>query len=119
MARLYTVAFAIALVIRIIPASIGSIWQRSSRDPAALQEDRGSYLLLNVAIVVGLVVGFGLAAVWTGAAIAWFRPQVTIAGIVLIVLGAALRWWAIAVLGRYFTRDVAVRSTQSVVESGP
>jgi protein-S-isoprenylcysteine O-methyltransferase Ste14 len=32
---------------------------------------------------------------------------------------AALRWWAIITLGRYFTIDVAVRSTQSVVQSGP
>jgi hypothetical protein len=57
----------------------------------------------------------GLVAVWTGAAIPWFRPQVTIAGIVLILLGVALRWWAIVTLGRYFTFDVAVRSTQTVV----
>jgi protein-S-isoprenylcysteine O-methyltransferase Ste14 len=38
---------------------------------------------------------------------------------VVILLGTALRWWAIFTLGRYFTIDVAVRSTQSVVQSGP
>ncbi len=31
----------------------------------------------------------------------------------------ALRWWAIFTLGRYFTFEVAVRSTQAVVQSGP
>jgi protein-S-isoprenylcysteine O-methyltransferase len=44
---------------------------------------------------------------------------VTIAGIVLILLGVALRWWPIFTLGRSFTFDVAVRSTQAVVQSGP
>lgn len=67
----------------------------------------------------GVIVACALAAVWTGAAIPWLRPQVTIAGIVVILLGTALRWWAIFTLGRYFTIDVAVRSTQSVVQSGP
>jgi protein-S-isoprenylcysteine O-methyltransferase Ste14 len=67
----------------------------------------------------GVIVACVLAAVWKGAAIPWLRPQVTLAGIVVIVLGAALRWWAIFTLGRYFTFEVAVRSTQSVVRSGP
>jgi protein-S-isoprenylcysteine O-methyltransferase Ste14 len=44
---------------------------------------------------------------------------VTIAGIVLILLGGALRWWAILTLGHYFTFDVAVRVSQPVVQSGP
>jgi protein-S-isoprenylcysteine O-methyltransferase Ste14 len=44
---------------------------------------------------------------------------VTIAGIVVILLGAALLWWAIFTLGRYLTFDVAVRTAQPVVQSGP
>jgi protein-S-isoprenylcysteine O-methyltransferase Ste14 len=67
----------------------------------------------------GVIVACALAAVWTGAAIPWLRPLVTIAGMIVILLGTALRWWAIFTLGRYFTIDVAVRSTQSVVQSGP
>jgi hypothetical protein len=86
----FAIAFAIALAIWIIPARIGAFWQRSSRDPCAGQQDRGSYVLLDVRIIGGVVAGFGLAAVWTGAAITWFRPQMTIAGIVLMLLGAAL-----------------------------
>lgn len=115
----YTIAFAIALAIWIVPERIASFWLRSSRDPTARQQDRGSYYLVVGSVVAGVLVGFGLAAAWRGAAIPWFRPQVTIAGIVLIVLGTALRWWAIIALGSYFTLDVAVRSTQSVVQSGP
>lgn len=67
----------------------------------------------------GVIAACALAAFWTNAAIPWLRPQLTIAGVVVIALGAALRWWAILTLGRYFTFEVAVRSTQSVVRSGP
>ena len=43
----------------------------------------------------------------------------TVVGLVLMLLGVAVRWWAIAVLGRFFTLDVAVRSAQPVVQTGP
>jgi protein-S-isoprenylcysteine O-methyltransferase Ste14 len=113
----YTIAFAIALAIWYIPERIGSFWLCSSRDPTARRQDRGSLFVIVGSIVMGAA--FGFAVDWTGAAISWLRPQVTIAGIMLILLGVALRWWAILTLGRYFTLDVAVRSTQAVVQSGP
>ena len=40
-------------------------------------------------------------------------------GVILILLGVALRWYAIRALGRYFTRDVAVSADQLVVQDGP
>lgn len=115
----YTVAFAIAIAIWAIPERIGSFWWRSSRDPSARRQDRGSLYVVIGSIVVGAGVGFSLAIAGRGAAIPWFRPQVTIAGIVLMVLGVALRWWAILILGRSFTLDVAVRPRQQVIQSGP
>jgi protein-S-isoprenylcysteine O-methyltransferase Ste14 len=39
--------------------------------------------------------------------------------VILILLGVALRWYAIWTLGRYFTRDVAVSADQQVVQTGP
>lgn len=116
---IYTIAFAVALAIWSTPERIAAFWLRASRDPGARTQDRGSFQVVNVSVTVGVVVGFSLAAVWTGAAIPWFRPQVTIAGILIILLGVALRWWAVVTLGRYFTLEVAVRSTQTVVQSGP
>ncbi len=115
----YTIAFAIVLLIWYIPDRISSFWLRSSRDPTARQQDRGSYYVLISLIILGGFAGFLLAFAWTDAAIPWFRPQVTIAGLILILLGGGLRWWAILLLGRYFTLDVAVRPTQQVVQSGP
>jgi protein-S-isoprenylcysteine O-methyltransferase Ste14 len=115
----YSIAFSIALALWVIPERIGSWWWRSSRDPTARREDRGSMALVVGSALVGLLLGFVLASQWRGAAIPWLRPQVTIAGIVFIVVGTVLRWWSILTLGRYFTLDVAVRSTQAVVQSGP
>jgi protein-S-isoprenylcysteine O-methyltransferase Ste14 len=116
---IYAIAFAVALAIWAVPDRISSFWLRSSRDPTARKQDRGSYFLVVGSTVAGLLAGFVVAVDWKSAAIPWFRPQVTIAGIVLMLLGVALRWWAIIVLGRYFTLDVAVRPTQTVVQSGP
>jgi protein-S-isoprenylcysteine O-methyltransferase Ste14 len=118
-AHVYTIVFAIAVLIWYVPDRISAYWLRSTRDPSAHQRDRGSYFVLIGSIVLGGGVGFLLAIAWTDAAIPWFRPQVTVAGIVLILLGGGLRWWAILTLGRYFTFDVAVRSTQKVVQTGP
>jgi protein-S-isoprenylcysteine O-methyltransferase Ste14 len=115
----YTIAFAVTMLIWYIPDRISAFWLRSRRDPTARQVDRGSYFVLIGSIIVGAAIGFPLAIDWTVEAIPWLRPQVTIAGFVLILLGGGLRWWAILTLGRYFTFDVAVRSAQPVVQSGP
>ncbi len=114
----YTIAFVGVVVISRIPETILLLW-RSRHDPTARKEDRGSLMVMSVVTGGGVIVACVLAAIWTGAAIAWLRPQAPIAGIVVFLLGAALRWWAIFTLGRYFTADVATRSTQSVVQSGP
>ncbi len=115
----YIITFVGVIVITRVPEIIGASRWRSQRDPAARQVDRGSFVVMSIVTGGGVVVACVLAAFWASAAIPRFRAQVTIAGIVVILLGAALRWWAIFTLGRYFTFDVAVRSTQSVVQSGP
>lgn len=40
-------------------------------------------------------------------------------GLLLFVLGLALRWWAIVHLGRFFTVDVAIAADHRVVATGP
>jgi protein-S-isoprenylcysteine O-methyltransferase Ste14 len=115
----YIITFVSVIVLSRASEAIGIYWRRSQRDPTARQADRGSLVVMSLVTGGGVIVACVLAAVWTGAAIPWLRPQVTIAGIVVILLGTALRWWAIFTLGRYFTIDVAVRSTQPVVQSGP
>ena len=36
-----------------------------------------------------------------------------------MLLGVALRWYSVSVLGKYFTFDVAIQSGQVLVEVGP
>src|SRR5690348_16891027 len=48
--------------------------------------------------------------------IPWQRPAFFWTGIILIVTGVCVRWYAIRVLGASFTRDVAVRAHQVVVD---
>ena len=41
------------------------------------------------------------------------------AGVVLFVAGLILRWWAIIILGRFFTVDVTIEKDHELVERGP
>jgi protein-S-isoprenylcysteine O-methyltransferase Ste14 len=68
---------------------------------------------------VGLALNFLLAGLFPAAAIPWYRTALFSIGVILILLGVALRWYAIWTLGRYFTRDVAVSADQQVVQTGP
>jgi protein-S-isoprenylcysteine O-methyltransferase len=36
-----------------------------------------------------------------------------------MLTGIALRWYSVAVLGKYFTFDVAIHSRQVLVDAGP
>ena len=77
-------------------------------------------LLVVVTFVAAGVAGaFALAARVHEAAIAEGRWPLFVVGLVLMSAGIALRQWAIAVLGRFFTIDVRVHAGQTVVERGP
>ena len=81
--------------------------------------DRGSFFAVLLGIWGGLGLSFWLAFALPGAAILWARPLVFWLGIALMLVGVALRWYAVRVLGRYFTRIVTVQEQQPVVQSGP
>ena len=53
------------------------------------------------------------------AAIADGRWPVFVVGLVLMGIGIAIRQWAVALLGQFFTTDVRVHPGQTVVEEGP
>jgi protein-S-isoprenylcysteine O-methyltransferase Ste14 len=86
---------------------------------AALLQDRGSMVILIGLQWFGLALNFLLAWLFPAAAIRWQRTALFLMGLIFILLGVALRWYAIRVLGRYFTRDVAVSVDQQVVQIGP
>jgi protein-S-isoprenylcysteine O-methyltransferase Ste14 len=62
---------------------------------------------------------FSLSLLLPQAAIPWKRTSFFFVGIFLMLLGIALRWYSVAVLGKYFTFDVSIQSGQVLVEVGP
>jgi protein-S-isoprenylcysteine O-methyltransferase Ste14 len=112
--------FLAACLIWNVPEMIGALKQtaKASRKEASVQ-DRGSMGILIGLQWVGLALNFLLAGLFPAAAIPWYRTALFSIGVILILLGVALRWYAIWTLGRYFTRDVAVSADQKVVQTGP
>ncbi|HET7260268.1 MAG TPA: isoprenylcysteine carboxylmethyltransferase family protein [Casimicrobiaceae bacterium] len=107
----------VAIAIWSVPELIGGFLQRA--EPGAARRDRGSYAVLRIAFTVGIAGAIIASRRVPAAAFVAYRGAIFWAGIALMLGGVAFRWYAIRVLGRYFTRDVATREGQRVVESGP
>ena len=99
----------------------GELWLdwRKRAGPGAQRRDHGSLRLLSVVIYLSIAV-----AVWLSFR-GWLRFPATLSaplfwlGIALMAVGLAFRWWAIHVLDRFFTVDVAVHDDHRLVRSGP
>jgi len=91
---------------------------RKSADPARAR-DRGSYWFLVSMIWVGLALAFTSCFGLQRAAIPWIRTELFFAGIALMWAGIGFRYYAMRVLGRYFTFQVDTHAGQTVIEAGP
>jgi protein-S-isoprenylcysteine O-methyltransferase Ste14 len=85
------------------------------RGTTRVRRDRGSaaLILLTVWISLGIALAFGYGGV------ARLPDWVFYPGIFLMLLGIAVRQWAIAVLGRFFSLNVRVVEDHRVVDKGP
>jgi protein-S-isoprenylcysteine O-methyltransferase Ste14 len=117
---LATGIFIIACIIWMIPEMIATPRQmaKAARKKAAVQ-DRSSMIVLIGLQWTGLSLNFGFGWLFPAAELSWHQPTLFAIGIIFILAGVALRWYAISILGQYFTRDVAVSSNQQVVQRGP
>lgn len=113
----HLIVFYIALAVWGLPELIGTFVQRSEK--GARRHDRGSYLVLTISLVIAMLAAFYSVNAIPATTIAWHQPGLFWSGIALILAGVAFRWYAIRVLGRYFSRDVATREGQTVVDRGP
>lgn len=98
------------------------VWlgSRRSRPPAgATDHDAGSKWWVIGTVWGTVVIGLQVAYWVPGTAIRTGRTAVFVLGLVLMIAGMALRWYAIRVLGVSFTCEVSTRPGQVVVESGP
>ena len=97
--------------------TIGSVGARAHL--AARGQDRSSGPLLFAGVLLALWVGAGLAQAVRGAAMGYLRPELFALGFLLALAGIAVRWYAIATLGRFFSMRVRTTPDQQVVVSGP
>jgi protein-S-isoprenylcysteine O-methyltransferase Ste14 len=93
-------------------------FRHRSKNPANAR-DRGSYLLIIILLWIGVGLAFALSFVLPQATITWHSKAVFFNGIALMLLGMAFRYYAMIVLGKFFTYQVAVHSGQPVIETGP
>jgi protein-S-isoprenylcysteine O-methyltransferase Ste14 len=92
---------------------------RSGRNPHASKFDRTSLLVVQATAIGGVGGAVIVTKRLPGAAITDARWPLFVAGLVLMCAGIAIRQWAVATLGRFFTIDVRVEPGQTVVEDGP
>jgi protein-S-isoprenylcysteine O-methyltransferase Ste14 len=111
--------YAFYVVLGTFGASEWSIRYRSRMNRGGTQRDRGSLYVVILAAVLGVGAAFAFAqdVRWAGVSVA--RWPIFVLGLAIVVLGVALRQWAVLSLGRFFTVQVRVRSDQTVVDAGP
>jgi protein-S-isoprenylcysteine O-methyltransferase len=80
--------------------------------------DRGSMRTLWVVIAISVTLATLVRRVPFGRIRAG-GPWISIAALVLLAVGLAIRWAAIVALGRFFTVDVAIHPDHRVIQTGP
>jgi protein-S-isoprenylcysteine O-methyltransferase len=113
----YAITFWGAYVLWLVLETMASLSKRSGDRSKA--RDRGSYRLLMILLWAALAMGFALSFLLPQANILSNRKTVFFIGIALMLLGMAFRFYAMSLLGRFFTYDVAVHAGQTVIEAGP
>ena len=113
------IALALSLIAWRVLETVVDIRTRRRLRAGAQRQDKGSLMVLYVVLVGGILLGTALAFVVPVAAIMGARAFFFWLGIVLINAGVALRFYAITVLGAFFTSAVAVTPEQTVIATGP
>jgi protein-S-isoprenylcysteine O-methyltransferase Ste14 len=89
---------------------------RRSRSKTGTKQDRSTLGMIWLVIAVSIMAGVFVAQNFRAAALPHGRM---FAGVALFVAGLILRWWAIIILGRFFTVDVTIEKDHELVERGP
>jgi protein-S-isoprenylcysteine O-methyltransferase Ste14 len=92
---------------------VRSLFQRGAK------RDRGSFFVLVASIVLGFTIAVAATRSAPSAGIQSGRDAVFAVGLGILAVGVALRFYAVFVLGQFFTLVVMTRSDQHVVDTGP
>lgn len=113
----YAIVFWATYVLWIVLETIGTLVKRSG--DGSKTRDRGSYRLIMLLLWFAVGLDFALSFLLPQATILWERTSLFFIGITLMLAGLAFRFYAMSVLGRFFTYHVVVHPGQTVVEAGP
>lgn len=116
---IYAILFWITFSLWWIPELVGAFLQHAKEGDQTKVQDHCSYLVVMILMIVSLGLAFQFASILPRATITWNQIAVFFMGIVFMLAGIVFRWYAIRTLGRYFTRNVATRTDQHVVQNGP
>jgi protein-S-isoprenylcysteine O-methyltransferase Ste14 len=114
---LFACIFWGAFAMWVLPEIVASRVKRS--DSSSTVRDRGSLNLIVVLWWTGIALNFALSLLLPQATMQGRRIPLFFAGIILMLLGVAFRWYCVAVLGKYFTFEVATQRDQILIEVGP
>ena len=115
--RTLALVFWGAFALWILPELVAGKKKRSTG--SSTSRDQGSLNLIAMLWLIGIALGFAFSFLLPLAAISRLRSPLFFAGIGLMILGVALRWYSVSVLGKYFTFDVAIHRGHVLVEAGP
>jgi protein-S-isoprenylcysteine O-methyltransferase Ste14 len=93
------------------------IWR--TRGSYGARSDRGSYRVWFFSWAVGILLAYQAAKHLRGLSLSGGRWWPVVVGLALFWTGVAIRWWAVATLGRFFKLTVVVEEGQRVILSGP
>jgi protein-S-isoprenylcysteine O-methyltransferase Ste14 len=111
--------YAFYVVLGMFGVSEWSIRLRSRMNHGGTKQDRGSFFVIVATSIAGVGAAFVLAQDGQSDGVSVARWPIFIVGLVIVLLGVALRQWSVLTLGKFFTVQVSVRSDQTVVDTGP
>ncbi len=85
----------------------------------ARSRERTSGFVLMAGLYAGIITGVWASFSARQFAIPWDRSLVFGVGLFLMLCGVGFRWYAIRVLGKYFSCVISVQPGQTIVEKGP
>jgi protein-S-isoprenylcysteine O-methyltransferase Ste14 len=112
---LFVILWAVVVLFPISEVALARVKRADPR--TARLEDQGSLRLLWIGISIGIALA--IAAQWIQVArIAGSPTMLRSLALILMLVGLAVRWTAILMLGHLFTVNVAIHADHPVVEAG-
>jgi len=109
---------AIIIYLLWIASEIYLAVSKTFRARRAEEKDRSSFRYIWITLVISLSLGIWLGISGIGF-ISWHPTWLMNTGLVLILLGLILRWWAILTLRNLFTVKVSILRDHHLIQHGP